>query len=51
MLLQLFAGLILGVMGLVGLGFLFTNIYRLITVKNQSKVRYVFSLFLAVIIL
>ncbi|MDR3168380.1 MAG: hypothetical protein LBU27_01050 [Candidatus Peribacteria bacterium] len=43
-LLSIFAGLIVGVIGLVGLGFLLTNVYRLITVKNQSKVSYIFGL-------
>ncbi|MDR0650490.1 MAG: hypothetical protein LBG59_03660 [Candidatus Peribacteria bacterium] len=50
-LLTIFAGLIVGVIGLVGLGFLLTNIYRLITVKNQSKVRYVLGLLGAFVIL
>ncbi|MDR2190726.1 MAG: hypothetical protein LBP53_06175 [Candidatus Peribacteria bacterium] len=43
-LLSMFAGLIVGVIGLMGLGFLLTNIYRLITVKNQSKTKYVLGL-------
>jgi hypothetical protein len=50
-LLSMFAGLIVGVIGLVGLGFLLTNIYRLITVKNQSKVKYVLGLLGAFVIL
>ncbi|MDR2540420.1 MAG: hypothetical protein LBD11_01210 [Candidatus Peribacteria bacterium] len=43
-LLSIFAGLIVGVIGLVGLGVLLTNIYRLITVKNQSKIGYILGL-------
>jgi hypothetical protein len=43
-LLSVFAGLIVGVIGLVGLGFLLTNVYRLISVKNQSKGRYILGL-------
>jgi hypothetical protein len=50
-LLSIFAGLIVGVIGLVGLGFLLTNIYRLITIKNQSKVKYVLGLLGAFVIL
>jgi nitrate reductase gamma subunit len=50
-LLTMFAGLLVGVIGLVGLGFLFSNIYRLITVKNQSKIGYILSLLVAVVIL
>ncbi|MDR0860782.1 MAG: hypothetical protein LBO09_07630 [Candidatus Peribacteria bacterium] len=50
-LLSIFAGLIVGVIGLVGVGLLLTNVYRLITVKNQSKIRYILSLIGAVVIL
>jgi hypothetical protein len=50
-LLSIFAGLIVGVIGLVGLGFLLTNVYRLITVKNQSKIRYILGLLGAFLIL
>lgn len=50
-LLSVFAGLFFGVFGLVGLGLLLSNIYRLITVKNQSKLRYIFGLLGAFLIL
>jgi len=50
-LLTIFAGLFFGVILLVGLGLLLTNIYRLITAKNQSKIRLILGLIGSLLIL
>lgn len=43
-LISIFAWLIFWTVWLIWLGFLISNIYRLITVKNQSKLKYILSL-------
>lgn len=48
---SIFAILFFGAFGLVGLGLLFSNIYRIITVKNQAKGKFIGGILLAIIIL
>lgn len=42
-LLQTFSVLFFGLLTFLGIGFLITNLYRLITIKNKSKIWYIFG--------
>ncbi len=48
---SIFAILFLGAFGLVGISFLFSNIYRIITTKNQWKGKFISGILIAIIIL
>lgn len=48
--LTIFSGLFFGIFLLIGLWLLISNIYKMITVKNQSKGKFIWGIFLALLI-
>lgn len=49
-LLQTFSVIFFGLITFLGIGLLIANLYRLITVKNKSKVGYIFGAFLGFLV-